>query len=316
MPQLCWRDNGDPDGDSVTFWVDVWTTGHPYDPSVEQSGWIAQTCWQPQTLSGPGDYLWHAQARDSHGATSSYTSEWSFQVALTAEVFVPAGEFPMGSETSDPNADDDEKPRHPVYLYAFWIDRAEATNGQYAACVAAGACSPPLQTNSRSRASYYGNPIYEDYPVIYVSWSQATAYCAWAGKRLPTEAEWEKSARGTDGRIYPWGNFSPASTLLNYNGNVGDTTEVGSYPAGASPYGAQDMAGNVWEWVADWYGSGYYAISPYVNPTGPNSGDYRVLRGGAWDSHARLPRSANRRWYPPSSNTAFDFLGFRCVRSP
>jgi len=159
------------------------------------------------------------------------------------QVYVPAGSFQMGSDTGD----SDEKPVHTVTLDAFWIDRTEVTNAMYALCVEAGKCSPPSSSKSYTRDNYYGDAQYNNYPVIYVTWDNANAYCEWAGRRLPTEAEWEKAARGTDGRTYPWGDAAPDSTRLNYNSNVGDTTEAGKYPSGASPYGVWDMAGNVWE---------------------------------------------------------------------
>ena len=160
----------------------------------------------------------------------------------------------------------------------------------------------------------------EDHPVTQVSWHDAVAYCQWLSEktgqtwRLPTEAEWEKAARGTDGRIYPWGNGEPDKTLCNYNMNVKDTTPVDQYPAGASPYGALDMAGNVWEWCVDWYDADYYPHSPRRNPTGPETGKYRVLRGGSWDNYAGFVRSAYRNYSSPDDRN--DSWGFRPARSP
>jgi serine/threonine-protein kinase len=200
-------------------------------------------------------------------------------------VYVPAGPFWMGS--TDPQVDDalalcskyrsdcdrelfsNEQPPHQVSLDAYWIDQTEVTNTQYTQCVNAGGCTPPSDSNSYTRDSYYDNPEYDAYPVIFVSWDQANAYCEWAGKRLPTEAEWEKAARGTDRRTFSWGNAFDGSkvnfcdlncslewTDLDWDDGYADTAPAGSYPSVASPYGVLDMAGNVWEWVADWYGSG------------------------------------------------------------
>jgi formylglycine-generating enzyme required for sulfatase activity len=219
-------------------------------------------------------------------------------------VYVPEGNFTMGS-TNKP----EEQPIHPVYLDAYWIDRTEVTNAMYAKCVQTGKCQPPELNKSTTHPSYYGNPQYADYPVIYVNWMQAQAYCDWSGARLPTEAQWEKAERGTDGRPYPWGNALPSKDLENYNKNVGDTTAVGSYPSGASPYGALDMAGNVWEWTADWFGSTYYANSPASNPLGPSTGIYRVLRGSSWeyDISPTYRRDSN-------PHIALEDVGFRCAR--
>ena len=226
------------------------------------------------------------------------------------EVYVPAGVFSMGSN----DGHSDERPVHKVYLDGFWIDRTEVTNGMYAKCVSAGACTAPSSRKSYTRGSYYGNSAYEDYPVIFVDWHQANAYCAWAGARLPSEAEWEKAARGEDGRAYPWGDGSPSCSLANYSGCKGDTTEAGSLPDGASPYGALDLAGNVWEWVADWYDRDYYSSqTEWRNPAGPSSGSRRVLRGGSWDDHGNILRASSRSRYAPVF-TSYDGLGFRCAR--
>ena len=226
-------------------------------------------------------------------------------------VYVPAGPFPMGSTAST-----DEAPVHEVVLDAFWIDQYEVTNRQYELCVDAGACSPPETGGSETRAAYFGEEAYADYPVAFVDWFQADAYCQWTGGRLPTEAEWEKAARGTDERVYPWGNDAPTCDLTNYEiapstWCVGDTSEVGSYPAGASPFGALDMAGNLWEWVADWYAADYYSTSPEANPTGPLNGADKVIRGGAWGYYEDGVRSADRGWSAPS--IAYRNGGFRCV---
>lgn len=204
-------------------------------------------------------------------------------------VYVPEGGFLMGAKYEPSNLYGspsfiDNQPQHLVTLDAFWIDENEVTNQRYALCVTNGTCEQPTNVNSPNRSSYYGNPEFNNYPVIYVDWAMAKTYCEWAGRRLPTEAEWEKAARGEQAFIYPWGNDAPNDNLLNYDSPVRDTTEVGKYPDGKSVYGAYDMAGNVWEWVNDWYSENYYQSSPSSNPAGPNSGDFggRVLRGGSW----------------------------------
>ncbi len=229
--------------------------------------------------------------------------------------FVPAGPFTMGNDQGKP----DQRPAHTVNLNAFWIDRSEVTNDMYALCVRAAVCTPPQQTRSISRGSYFGSPAFANFPVLFVSWTQARAYCAWAGRRLPTEAEWEKAARGSDGRLYPWGNQTPDPKRLNFGASgVGDTVAVGQFPTNASPYGALDMAGNAWEWVADFYNAGYYASSPADNPPGPDKtgcsgGDCRVLRGGAWDGGAQDVTTTVRLFY--GQNDSRDGFTIRCAQS-
>lgn len=223
-------------------------------------------------------------------------------------VFIPAGEFEMGN-----SQDTGEMPVHRVQLRDFWIDRTEVTNAQYAQCVLQGVCQPPARSSSYSRPDYFGNPDYGNYPVIYVDWNDADTFCRWAGGRLPTEAEWERAARGSDGRKYPWGNEAPQPDLLNFRFSIGDTSPVGSYPAGASPYGVLDMAGNVSEWVADSFEKDYYSQSPLSDPTGPVTTGTHVVRGGSWLDNPNMVRSDLRFGYPTDS--AFVNLGFRCAES-
>jgi formylglycine-generating enzyme required for sulfatase activity len=196
------------------------------------------------------------------------------------QVYIPAGIFRMGG--MDVRRAPNEIPEHDVTLDAYWMDQLEVTNAMYGLCVRAGGCTLPQSLKSQRRAAYFDNPEFKDYPVIYVTWGQARAYCEWARRRLPTEAEWERAGRGNDFRTFPWGEDKADGTLANFNMLAGDTSRVGSFPAGASPFGVLDMAGNVAEWVNDLYSSSY-ANAITLNPTGPLPGStlYRVVRGGS-----------------------------------
>ena len=268
--------------------------------------------------------------------TPGIGSTWERPADKMVMVYMPEGNFSMGMDVNVTQGICQrffnfcsrryffsEEPVHTVFLDAYWIDQTEVTNGMYALCVQAGNCQPPHDLN------YYDNSIVTrvpdaNYPVTNVTLYDAQTYCEWADARLPSEAEWEKAARGTNASVYPWGNNDPTCNLANLNpygkypysqfACVGDISAVGLYPSGASPYGVLDMAGNVLEWVADWYSETYYSQSPSSNPTGPASGQYRVIRGGAWWVNVSGVRSAYRGKVEP------DYweigLGFRCVLSP
>ena len=219
-------------------------------------------------------------------------------------VRVPAGCFQMGSD----DGDHDERPPHEVCLSVFYIDRLEVSNGRYAQCVAAGVCRAPDRYPERPELSE------ADRPVVGVSWLDADRYCQWVGMRLPTDAEWELAAAGTDGRQYPWGNELPSCDRAVYaHCPPHSTVAVDSYPEGASPYGALHMAGNAWEWVADWWAPYYYRRSPRQDPPGPEIGRMRSIRGGCWNRSLWHLRVADRDSGVVGLRN--DHVGFRCARS-
>jgi serine/threonine-protein kinase len=231
-------------------------------------------------------------------------------------VYVPAGDFLMGSPDTDTLARGNEKPQHTVSVSAFWIDQTEVTNAQYGACVAAKGCTDPQSFDSVTRTDYFHDSKYANYPVVWVNWLQASQYCTWAGRRLPTEPEWEKAARGPDGRLYPWGNTAPDNTLLNFNLAAKDTTAVGSFPNGASPYGALDMVGNVVEWVDGYYYDSYFTVvANKVTPTPSFRGGVRILRSSSWGDTPADIRAAARR-YALAQGNSFHDVGFRCAMTP
>jgi len=267
-------------------------------------------------------------------------------------MYVPEGEFLMG--LSDEEIDSilksnlckndpckkssfiEEQPQHKVYLDAFWIDQTEVTNAMFSKCVADKACKAPGKFVDPDHPQWYGNKKFDNYPVVLITWQQATDYCHWAGGSLPTEAQWEKAARGTDGRLFPWGNdqdplkantcdkncIGGASKDFSVNDGYPETSPVGSFPQGASPYGVLDMAGNVYEYISDWKFDFYYSESPYKNPTGPqtpippnpnllNPYPCHSLRGGAWDEAFGAPHLVSSR--NCGGTGTFHCLGFRCV---
>lgn len=238
-------------------------------------------------------------------------------------VLVPGGDFLMGLDEGLSN----QRPMRTVTVDSFWIGVYEITNRQFAAFLDSVGTESPEGTpfaNLEGRVFRISQteegfspltPNDDVTPVVHVTWVGADAFCAWMGGRLPTEAEWEKAARGTDGRLYPWGDEPPSASLLNYNKNVGEPTPVGSYPKGVSPYGALDMAGNAFEWVADYYDADYYAVAPTINPPGPESGTHHPIRGGA---HPAIVDAWVQTTYrqPTSESQGLVDTGFRCARNP
>ena len=232
-------------------------------------------------------------------------------------VLIPEGSFPMGVPHGDRDGGRDEYPRHDVFVNNFYIDKFELTNGRYLEFVKATNHRVPQNPKNATRNLWQGDTITEslaDRPVVNVDWADANAYCQWAGKRLPTEAEWEKAAKGTADRRFPWGNVEPTNKHLNFNQQwIGEKTlmPVGSYELGKSPFGVYDMAGNVWEWVNDWYDAKYYEKSPAKNPTGPETGTKRVLRGSGWQNETPTVRIFTRVDSDPTIRN--ESTGFRCA---
>jgi len=299
------------------------------------------------TTAAPSDFLvvtgdWDGSVLTVTGAVEHYVGP-----AATEMVYIPAGSFLMGNNGSEPYSYSDELPQHSVYLSGYWIGKYEVTRGEYRRFMDAGGYSSPAYWSSagwswkgsRTEPRYWAaaqdwasewgeapQPFAQtdSHPVVGVSYYEAEAYCAWAGGHLPTEAQWEKASRWTGSypNVYPWGNAWDAENCNNwYDHNAAgggyqryQTAPVGSYPSGASPYGLQDMAGNVWEWCRDWYSSSYYSVSPSTDPQGPSSGSCRVLRGGSWNYVDLNNRCAGRDYGSPSGWYADDF-GFRLVRS-
>lgn len=223
---------------------------------------------------------------------------------------VPEGEFGMGVDGTI--GLDDERPLHKVWLAAYFMDLYEVTTSRYARFLAATGRTPPWLWDSVNLT------IHGDRPVIGVDWDDADAYCRWTGKRLPTEAEWEKAARGTDDRRFPWGNQAPTAELANFAVGARFSYSqalmpVGHYDKAASPFGLYDMAGNVWEWVQDWYDGGYYERSPERNPVGPEQGQFKVLRGGSWSELPKYLLTYGRFKLPPTTQNSY--IGFRCAKS-
>lgn len=216
-------------------------------------------------------------------------------------VYIPAGNFTMGDGGFD-------APMHSVSLDGYWIQQTKVTNRMYDQCVKAGVCTPP---NQELGGPVFTNPEYASHPVVGVSWDQSQAYCSWIQGNLPTEAQWEKAARGVNGNTYPWGNSEPTCGVLNFANCYGRTTNVDTYADGKSPFGLYDMAGNVFEWIFDLYDANYYNQSPVENPTGPQAGTYRVVRGSSFETDDEQIATSIRR-YNEQTDSGRD-IGFRCV---
>jgi formylglycine-generating enzyme required for sulfatase activity len=304
----------------ILFWIGSWAIPQVFSPTPTSetsvtpllTGTIALSSTSipitkthvPNPISSATGTPYSIVFDDPHTDSSDYIDPIGVPMRL-----VLAGEFEMGSD----DGESDEMPVHTVDLDAYHIDKYEVTNGLYRACVVAGECLPPQDEDEISIVRYYGKVEFDNHPVMYVNWDMARAYCVWRGARLPTEAEWEKAARGTDGRTFPWGEeIDPSFAHYDQSGN--NPAPVGTYEKGRSIYSVYDMAGNAQEWVADWYSKNFYENSPVANPIGPVISQYRVLRGGTWYDDAVKVRASARSFSEPEE--ALLGFGFRCARSP
>ncbi|HIL10598.1 MAG TPA: hypothetical protein EYG11_18005 [Candidatus Latescibacteria bacterium] len=298
----------DPDAKDGAMLLYHWIVGTAPSGAVELSD---STAVQPTFIATEtGNYIFGLEVSDGD-LTSLLIDVVTVQVVerIFAEqngmIEIPAGSFNMGSNIGSP----DESPLHRVELDLYWIDKFEVTTGLYKACVDAGVCPEAAMTAGCNS----GRDDRREHPINCVSWEQATTYCLWQAKRLPTEAEWERAARGEDGRTYAWGEDFPSAQLLNFNNNVGTTVPVGTYPLGVSFYGLHNMGGNVQEWTADYFATDYYAQSPEQNPQGPDSGTLRTGRGASWKLGVPLEvlTTTVRAAFVP--NMLENSVGFRCA---
>ena len=328
----------DPDGGRLSY---AWAVAPGSVADVE----LRTSLWSPRiafaTLTTPGDYLFvltvastvHSAADSVHITVADLPAR-----PLTVDthsgpmILVPAGEFAMGADRPTPSGQEAflpgelgryfgfETPPHAVWLDEFLIDAFEVTNAQYAIFLNnLGQFENGddfLDWGASDLQRQAGRVVvrnrYDDHPITGANWHGAHSYCQWVQKRLPSEAEWEKSARGVDGRTYPWGRRSDTSRANYHQLNTARTAAVGSFGGGVSPYGVHDMAGNVAEWVADWYDDTYYGRAPYRNPAGPDHATYKVIRGGSWEMTSGEVRTSYREVVPPSFQ-ARD-VGFRCAQ--
>lgn len=343
---LTWVSSGDPEGDEFIFEVYLEANDDTPDELIGETPHAQLE--PPFAFELDTQYYWQIVAIDARGAIET-GPVWAFSTEELPDpppvgemIYIPAGEFQMGCDPANPieYRCGTKDLLHTVYLDAYEIDKYEVTNDQYRACVEDSACNPPRLIRSSTHAHYYDNEAFANNPVLYVSRWDAEDYCVWADKDIPTEAQWEKAARGTiDTRMWPWGNEPLDCTRAGKDQNNDhclerqDTVPVGSFPLGASPYGVMDMSGNAFEWVADFYDITYYANSPYANPPGSSEtnsdwdaydGPQFVIRGGSNMDNWWYMRTAHRHWghhSEPESNR-FDApyfrnwrVGFRCARN-